>query len=55
VLRFETGVATNTFKIKILPDRAAEPPETVKLTLRNPAGASLGLSHAVLTILDDDP
>src|SRR6185503_14686664 len=56
VLTFGAGVTSQSCVVPILPDVAAEGPETLNLTLSNPTGgASLGTkASAVLTITDDD-
>ena len=56
VLTFAEGEKRKTFSIPILDDTLFEQPKTVRLTLSNPTGgAKLGLSHAKLTIENDDP
>ena len=56
VLVFGDGEKSKTFSIPILDDTLFEQPKTVRLTLSNPTGgAKLGLSHAKLTIENDDP
>lgn len=55
-LTFLNGVTNQTFTIPILNDSQVEPDETVFLRLTGPltGGAVLGVSNAVLTIIDDD-
>jgi uncharacterized repeat protein (TIGR01451 family)/uncharacterized delta-60 repeat protein len=54
-LSFPDGVGTNTFTVKIIDDSLAEDDETINLSLFNvTGGASLGLSNAVITIVDND-
>ena len=47
---FAPGETTKTFNVTILADGVAEPSETIKLALSNPANASLGTATATLTI-----
>jgi CSLREA domain-containing protein len=54
-LLFGIGERAKTINIPIIDDNVVEPDETVNLDLGNPVGARLGsITHAVLTILDDD-
>ena len=54
-LSFPDGVGTNSFVVKIIDDSLAEDDETINLTLFNvTGGATLGLSNAVITIVDND-
>ena len=55
-LTFQNGVTNLTFTIPILNDSQVEPDETVFLRLTGPlaGGATLGLTNALLTIIDDD-
>lgn len=49
------GQTERTFTIPITADSVVEPDETIFLRLFNPGnGATLGLSNAVVTIIDDD-
>jgi hypothetical protein len=56
-LSFLAGQSLKTFTVPILNDGLlGEGPQTVNLTLQNPAGAVLGTQHtSVLTINDNDP
>src|SRR5262249_40583374 len=56
ILSFAQGQTSKTFKVSILNDTIAEPPESLNLTLSNPTGgAILGQARrAVLTITDND-
>ena len=54
-LTFGPGVTNRTFTIPIINDSVIEQDETINLRLYNPTGgASLGLSNAVVTVIDDD-
>lgn len=54
-LSFPDGVGTNTFTVKIIDDSLAEDDETINLSLFNASGgASLGLTNATITIIDND-
>lgn len=55
-LSFAAGQTTGAFQVPVLDDAAAEPPESVRLALRNPTGgAVLGdTPDATLTILGSD-
>ncbi len=54
-LVFHAGEATKTFAIQLIRDVVAEGDETVNLMLINPTGgAKLGLSNAVMRIVDDE-
>lgn len=54
-LTFDEGQTTRQFNVPILNDGDPEPSETVNLLLDMPGGgAGLGLTTAVLTILDND-
>jgi len=54
-LSFPDGVGTNTFTVKVIDDSLAEDDETINISLFNvTGGASLGLSNAVVTIVDND-
>jgi hypothetical protein len=53
-LVFTPGVSLRTFAIPIIDDELDEFDESVLLTLSEPVGAELGISGAVLTIVDDE-
>lgn len=54
-LTFGPGVTNNTFTIPIIDDSVAEDDETILIQLSHPTGgAQLGLSNAVVTIIDND-
>jgi len=53
-LLFAPGVRVQSFDVPILDDTLNEFDETVPLTLGNVMGASLGLSSATLTIVEND-
>ena len=53
--QFADGVGTNSFTVKVIDDSLAEDDETINLSLFNvTGGATLGLSNAVITIVDND-
>jgi uncharacterized repeat protein (TIGR01451 family)/uncharacterized delta-60 repeat protein len=54
-LSFPDGVGTNSFTVKIIDDSIAEDDETINISLFNATGgASLGMTNAVITIIDND-
>jgi hypothetical protein len=54
-LTFNPGETSKNLQVSIVDDDVEEPPETVILSLSNPAGVVLGIyNQAVLTIEDDD-
>jgi FKBP-type peptidyl-prolyl cis-trans isomerase 2 len=53
-LTFASGETSQTFTVAILDDFFVETDETVLLNLANPSNATLGLSSADLTIVNDD-
>jgi len=54
-LELAAGTLTASFAVAVADDGAREGPETVRLLLRNPDGAGLGMpNQATLTILDND-
>jgi uncharacterized delta-60 repeat protein len=54
-LTFNTGDTSKTFTVPIIPGTTIQPDKTVNLTLYTPTGgAQLGLSSAVLTIINDN-
>jgi uncharacterized delta-60 repeat protein len=54
-MSFFAGQTSNTFVIPIIDDTISEPDETVQIVLSNPkGGATLGLTNATLTIIDND-
>jgi uncharacterized repeat protein (TIGR01451 family) len=48
------GVLSNTFTVSITDDLVYEGPETFKVTLTNAVSASLGITQAVVTVLEHD-
>lgn len=55
VLIFADGEVSKTFTVPLIDDNVVEGPETVGLLLFNASsGATLGLTNALLTIVDDD-
>lgn len=55
VLTFADGEVSKTFTVPLIDDNVVEGPETVGLLLFNASsGATLGLTNALLTIVDDD-
>jgi glucose/arabinose dehydrogenase len=54
-INFASGVDTQTFTVNLLNDGVVERDESVRLTLSNPTGGSLGArSQVLLNILNDD-
>lgn len=53
-LSFAPGETSKSFNVAILDDSLIEGTETVKLSLSNPKGTALGLSSAVLNIVDNE-
>lgn len=54
-LTFAPGVLRQTFTVRIFDDKLTEGDETISLALRRPTGgATLGLSSATITIVDDE-
>jgi uncharacterized delta-60 repeat protein len=54
-LQFLSGQTSRTFTIPIINDTLVEQDETIRIVLSHPTGgASLGLTNATLTIIDDD-
>ena len=53
-LTFPPGTASRAFTVPLVADELDEDDETVNLSLSGATGAELGLSSAVLTIVDDD-
>ncbi|NCY17903.1 MAG: hypothetical protein EBX39_14320, partial [Actinobacteria bacterium] len=51
---FRTGQRTATIVVAVMGDTVVEPDETFTVELSNPANATLGVSTAVGTILNDD-
>ena len=55
MLTFKPGIATQSFPVKIVPDKVSGGAKTVLLLLSNATAVGLGpLSSAVLTIGDTD-
>jgi Calx-beta domain/Domain of unknown function (DUF4214) len=54
-LQFAAGETSKSFSVAIIDDSYAEGPETFRVSLNNPSGASLGTpSMATVTIIDND-
>jgi hypothetical protein len=53
-LRFAPGVTTQTVRVELRADAAAEGTETFALRLSSPTGATLGSATATATLADDD-
>ena len=53
-LTFAANETSRTVAVTVLGDTLSEDDETVRLTLGNPTGASVGVAAGVGTILDDD-
>lgn len=54
-LTFLDGQTAKSFGVRITDDSGVEPDETINLTLSNPTGgASIGLTNALLTVIDND-
>ncbi len=54
-LSFPVGVSSRTVDVPVLGDLLDEPDEAFRVTLSSPTNATLGLSQALGTIVDDDP
>ncbi len=54
-LSFPIGVASRTVDVPVLGDLLDEADETFRVTLSSPTNATLAVSQALGTILDDDP
>jgi len=54
VLNFAAGETGKTFPVLVIDNAFVDGARTVNLTLRNPSGATLGQSTAVVTIIDND-
>ena len=53
-LTFAPGVTSQTVTVPVVGDRTAEPTETFRLVLSNPANATLAAGHATAAIADND-